>query len=451
VRAIESPAVGGNFPPPVAAAQATRHQEAKTNEILRISGTFDLKSAVYTFTGAGKTPDRAMSQDITTGLILPGGGARAAYQVGVIRAINELTGCTSENPFPVISGTSAGGINAVVLASNAIDFNEGVQRLDAIWRHFSVGQVFHADSGTMARTGARWLATLATGGMAVSNPKSLLDNTPLRDLLERHVRFARIQQAIDTGHLRAAAITASGYSSAHSITFFQGIDSINEWARNRREGHRVRLNLNHTMATSAIPLIFPPVRIRGEWYGDGAVRQLAPFSAPIRLGAHRLLVIGVRNSGKNEIPTESNPAPFPSFGDISGYMLDTLFSDGLYSDIERLQRINGLVDSSTIDCGDKPVRPIDWLVIEPSQDIRDIARRHVNSLPRSFRLLLKGIGANESNPQLLSYLLFESSYTIELMELGYNDAMAQGDELRKFVAPSSDEVPEPHAVRELSA
>jgi len=378
-----------------------------------------------------------MTQDNTTGLILPGGGARAAYQVGVISAINELTGCTSENPFPVISGTSAGGINAVVLASNAIDFDEGVKRLEAIWRHFSIDQVFHADSGTMARTGARWLATLATGGLAVSNPKSLLDNTPLRDLLERHVRFAKIQQAIDTGHLRAAAITASGYSSSHSITFFQGIDSINEWSRNRREGHRVRLNLGHTMATSAIPLIFPPVRIRGEWYGDGAVRQLAPFSAPIRLGADRLLVIGVRNSESNPVPTESEPAAFPSFGDISGYMLDTLFSDGLYSDIERLQRINGLVncaDTTQIDCGDKPVKPIDWMVIEPSEDVRDIARRHVSSLPRSFRLLLKGIGANESNPQLLSYLLFESSYTIELMELGYADAMARGDELREFVS-----------------
>jgi len=310
------------------------------------------------------------------GLVLPGGGARAAYQVGVLKAIDELTNRGRDNVFPVISGTSAGGINAVVLASNALNFTRGVHRLEAIWRNFHVDQVFHSDTTSMARTSARWLGTLASGGILINNPKSLFDIAPLRNLLERHVQFARIQQAIDSGQLDAVGITLSGYTSAHSRTFFQAKKSIVGWDRNRRQGIHQRMHLDHMMATAAIPFLFPPVLIGNEYFGDGAIRQFAPLSPPIHMGANRLLVIGVRNESAVDMPDNSDSVAFPTFGGIAAYTLDALFSDGIFNDLERLARINRLLDQADPErtSTTENLRPIDCMVLSPSTDIRYIAR-----------------------------------------------------------------------------
>lgn len=363
-----------------------------------------------------------------TGLILPGGGARNAYQAGVLKAIGDMLPEDVENPFPVICGTSSGALNAVLLASSATRFQEGVDRLYGIWANFHVGKVFRTDSWTALKSGLRWGLTFITGGLGKGQPRFVLDNSPMREMLERHIRFARIQQAIDTGVLRAVSVTASGYTSGTSITFFQGIEDLAPWKRARRLGKRTELTLNHLMASSAIPVLFPAVKLRNEFYGDGSMRQSAPLSPALHLGANRLLIIGVRNPVPDVAPDEATDIPYPSFGHISGYIFDTLFMDSLDADIERMRRINHTISETRdkqVEYKDTSLRQIDYLVISPSQDVRNIVARYVGNFPLSVRILLKGIGAlaREGRP-LMSYLMFDAPYCKELMELGYQDALA---------------------------
>ena len=378
-----------------------------------------------------------------TALVLPGGGARGAFQVGVLKAIAELMPPRASNPFPVISGTSAGAINSVVLASKARHYSVAVDELERVWSHFRSKHVFRTDSWTMFKSSIHWMTALVFGGLIVGAPRSLLDNTPLRSLLSRNIRFPRIQASIDGGYLDAVAVTAASYGSARSMTFFQAAAGKQHWARTRRVGMRQELHLDHLMASIAVPMIFPPVRIDGEYFGDGAMRQATPLSPAIHLGADRILVIGVRDETADPAADPGSPQPFPSMGQIAGYMLDTLFMDGLYSDLERMTRINQLIDSveplkrtGTL----IKMRPIDTMVIVPSKDLRAIAHKHRGELPLPLRALLRGVGGRDpSENRLLSFLLFERGYTQELIDLGYNDAMAVKDQLRDFVM--GEEVP----------
>ncbi|UCC56020.1 MAG: patatin-like phospholipase family protein [Gammaproteobacteria bacterium] len=368
-----------------------------------------------------------------TGLILPGGGARNAYQAGVLKAIGDMLPEDAENTFPVICGTSSGALNAVLLASSATRFQEGVDRLYGIWANFHVGKVFKTDSWTALKSGIRWALTFITGGIGKGQPASVLDNSPMREMLERHIRFARIQHAIDTGALSAVSVTTSGYTSGMSITFFQGIEDLVPWKRTRRLGKRTELTLNHLMASSAIPVLFPAVKLRNEYYGDGSMRQTAPLSPALHLGANRLLIIGVRNPVPDMAPDEETDIPYPSFGHISGYIFDTLFMDSLDADIERMRRINHTISETRdkqVDYKDTSLRQIDYLVISPSRDVRSIVARYVGNFPLSVKILLKGIGAlaREGRP-LMSYLMFDAPYCKELMELGYEDAMASRDQI----------------------
>lgn len=363
-----------------------------------------------------------------TGLILPGGGARNAYQAGVLKAIGDMLPEDVENPFPVICGTSSGALNAVLLASSATRFREGVDRLYGIWANFHVGKVFKTDSWTAIKSGVRWGLTFLTGGLGKGQPRSVLDNSPMREMLERHIRFARIQQAIDTGVLRAVSVTTSGYTSGTSITFYQGVEDLAPWRRTRRLGKRTEMTLNHLMASSAIPVLFPAVKLRNEYYGDGSMRQSAPLSPALHLGANRLLIIGVRNPVPDMAPDEGADIPYPSFGHISGYIFDTLFMDSLDADIERMRRINHTISETRdkqVEYKDSSLRQIDYLVISPSRDVRSIVERYVDNFPLSLKILLKGIGAltREGRP-LMSYLMFDAPYCKELMELGYQDALA---------------------------
>ncbi len=377
------------------------------------------------------------TENTKTALVLPGGGARGAFQVGVLKALAELLPKGTPNPFSVLSGTSAGAINSVVLASKAQRFRLGVAELERVWSNFRCHQVYRTDNATMLKSSLHWLSSIVLGGFLVGTPKSLLDNSPLRALLSRNVRFPRIQDAIDNGNLDAITITAAGYATARSTSFYQADTSLKEWARTRRIGVRGELHLDHLMASIAVPMIFPPVQIDGEYFGDGAMRQATPLSPAIHLGADRILVIGVRDETADEPPTPSNPQSSPSFANIAGYMLDTLFMDGLYSDLERMTRINQLVDAVQPEhrTGSlASMRAIDTMLIVPSQDLREIAHKHKQEFPFALRALLRGIGGKKpSESRLLSFLLFEQAYTRELIELGYSDGMKVKDQLRDFV------------------
>jgi NTE family protein len=374
---------------------------------------------------------------IRKALILPGAGARGAYQIGVLKAIARILPERAPNPFSVICGTSAGAINAAVLAGRAANFERAVADMEHVWASFSASQVYRSDDWTMLKTSLHWLAAVTLGGLGVRNPASLLDNTPLRELLTENIRFDGIRRSIDQGHLDAVAVTASAYATARSVTFFQGRPELKSWTRVRRIGRAARLNVDHLMASSAVPFVFPPVQIGGEFYGDGSMRHRAPLSPAIHLGADRMLVVGVRDERPDaEPPVGAKPEP-PSFAHLAGYMLDTLFMDGLYTDLERLARINRVLEQ----VGDRKLtgtlaglRPLHTLVIVPRQDLRSVAARFAHELPRGVRLLLRGLGASSnSGMQLVSYLLFESGFTRALIEMGYRDATDMEDELRAFI------------------
>jgi NTE family protein len=383
------------------------------------------------------------SDSIKTGLVLPGGGARGAFQVGVLKAISEIMPRGCQSPFSIISGTSAGAINSVVLAAKSKCLHRGVAELTHVWGNFESSQVFRDDSWTMLKSSLHWLSFIIFGGLFVGAPRSLLNNSPLRALLEGNVRFPLIEQAIREGHLHALAVTAAGYSSARSTTFFQAGRETAEWTRKRRGGVRCTITLDHLMASVAVPLIFPPVRIGDQYFGDGAMRQATPLSPAIHLGADRILVIGIRDETTDPSPDPPKLQTPPSLAHIAGYMLDTLFMDGLYSDLERITRINQLVDSipeSNRSDALRHMRPIDTMVVLPSEDLRDVAERHRQAMPLPVRALLRGVGGRgRSENRLLSFLLFEREYTQDLIRLGYKDAMAVRNELEKFL--TGQEVP----------
>ncbi|HEX2492286.1 MAG TPA: patatin-like phospholipase family protein [Steroidobacter sp.] len=378
---------------------------------------------------ADRKPPAALQK---AGLVLPGGGARAAYQVGVLRAVADLLPGRSVNPFPVVTGTSAGAVNATAIAVHADRFRVAIGNLERVWRNFQVGHVFRADTASMLRSVMHWMLAMMSGGWLLPPPKSLFDNSPLRELLRQQFDFAGVRRSIATGHLDALAISAAGYVSARSVSFYDSKPGCEPWSRMRRCGQPVALSLDHLMASIAVPFLFPPVLLADEYYGDGAMREANPFSAAIHLGAHRLLVIGTRNDARPLTPAPPLP---PTFGQIFGYMLDALFSDGLDADLERLTQVNHILDRvGPVSDGAVQLRRIDMLVMTPSRDLSEIARHHVSALPRSLRVLLRTLGAmNTGGGQLMSYLLFQDSYTRELIALGYQDAMKRSEELVAFV------------------
>ena len=374
--------------------------------------------------------------DRKVGLILPGGGARCAYQVGVLKAVAEILPRRVPSPFAVLSGTSAGAINATVLACQAHLFRSAVADLVRVWSGFRSRYVFRSDAATMLKTSLLWMVTLVSGGLGPGNPRSLLDNMPLRQLLQRNIRFDAIQRSIDTGYVDALAVTAAGYGSARSVSFFQGGPDHEPWERVRRRGRRADITLNHLMASVAVPMIFPPVQIGQEYFGDGAMRQATPLSPAVRLGAERLLVIGVRKEEEDPIP-DRDVVPAPSLGSVAGYMLDALFMDGLSSDLEELTRINLILNQMPgreMDTVSGPLKFIDAFIMLPSEDIREYAMRYFREMPTPVQLLMRGLGGlNYGGRQLMSYLLFESGYTRALIDLGYRDGMDRASELKAFL------------------
>ena len=380
-----------------------------------------------------------------TGLILTGGGARAAYQVGVLQAISQILWEAgwrpARNPFDIICGTSAGAINAVALACRADNFGEGVQKLLDVWENFTVDQVYRADSLGVIRSGARWLSLLSFGWLLrkwrAAPPTSLLDNTPLVGLLHRMLDLPRLDSVMSDGLLHALAVTASSYTGGNHVTFYQTGADIAPWVRMQRIAMQDQIGVEHLLASSAIPFIFPAVPLflgsRREYCGDGSMRQLAPISPAIHLGATKVLVVG---AGRLHEPAArgGEQARYPSLAQIAGHAMSSIFLDSLAVDIERLERINRTIAMLPPQYLEKsPLKPIELLVIAPSERLDDIASRHVASLPRPIRTMLAGIGATEARgAALASYLLFESSYTCELIRLGQLDTHARKGDVLKF-------------------
>ena len=366
-------------------------------------------------------------------LMLPGGGARGAYQVGVLKAMAEyLPG--PESPFRIIAGTSAGAINAAVMASHADDFAFGAKRLGEFWGNFRCHHIYRTGWLHNMGTGLHWLASMTLGGLGIANPKSLLDNRPLGRLLERELDTAGIDRAIDDGHLDALLVTASGYATSRAVTFFQGRDEFTEWRRYKRAGVRSAIDARHLLASAALPLLFPAQRIGNEYFGDGGMRHTTPLSPPIHMGADRVVIIGTRDELQDPEPEICDR--YPTLGDIGGYLLDVIFMDYLNNDLARLKRINRTLD--IIPDALRPetgLRTIDAMLIQPSEDLREVANRHMHRVPASVKTLLRGIGAWGPG-RLPSYLLFEAEFCRELMELGYKDGMARRDEVRKLMGVS---------------
>ena len=368
----------------------------------------------------------------TVGLVLTGGGARSAYQVGVLLALAEMLP-RARNPFQVIVGTSAGAVAASVLAAEAHQWRRAVAGLEKVWANFRSNQVFHVDAPHMLRAGAHWVLALISGGLVLSPPRSMLDNSPLRGLLGVHVDCAGIRRSIARGHLHAFALCATSYTTGQSVAFYDAVDSVADWSRVQRLGSRTEMTLDHLMASTAIPLLFPPMRIEGDYFGDGAMRQLHPLSPAIHLGADRLLIIGVRARRAAGVTVNRLETSMPTPGEIFGYMLDTLFTDQIYGDLEQLQRINSLVENAPqVTRGEHSVQT---LMLAPSIDPREIAARHAREMPAGLRALLRVIGGRApSGMQLASYLMFEAGYTRALIQLGYRDAMEARGALLAFMS-----------------
>jgi NTE family protein len=375
---------------------------------------------------------------MNVGLVLSGGGARAGYQVGVLRALSEVLD-QKTTPFNILAGLSAGAINSVTLASGADDFPGSVRQLEDTWMSLLPQSIYRTDVLTLARLGARWLKDVTTGGaLGKRRANFLLDTQPLRELLNSRLDTSRIVEHIASGILRGVAVSATNYASGTIVTFFDGEPGLQPWLRNDRLAFRERLTVEHVMASAAIPVFFPPVSLEGRAFGDGGMRMTTPISPAIHLGADK-----INHAQTSALNRETSESPV-SVAQIAGVLLNALFLDSLDDDLARLQRINrtlGFIPDDARQKNPDLLRRIPALLLSPTQDLGHLAADEYDKFPAMLRHLLGGIGATgESGWDLLSYLAFQPGYISKLIELGYRDTLARRPEIEAFFAAPADGV-----------
>jgi NTE family protein len=377
-----------------------------------------------------------------TGLVLSGGGARGAYQVGALRGIAELLPTARALPFPILVGASAGSITNAFLAAGASDFPGAVRRLVDFWSQIAPHDVFRTDTPTLARVALGWATDLTLGGWTGSgHVRSLLVSDPLRALLSKRLDILAIRQHIKRGLIHGLALTTTNYRTNLAVTFFDGAEEIRPWGRSTRIGIREPITIDHVMASSSIPIFFPAIQIGGKFYADGCVRLTTPLSPAVHLGAQRILAVGVRQAAppdRCEAAPRCDLEPYPTVAQTAGMLLNALFLEALESDVERFERINhtlGVVPAEALRGDPVPLRSIPLLVLRPSHDLGELAVGAIERLPYVVRHLFRGLGVTErTGADLLSYLAFDARYTSKLLALGYADVMAQRDAIREFLA-----------------
>jgi NTE family protein len=374
-----------------------------------------------------------------TGLVLSGGGARGAYQAGALLGLASILERNRRTPFGIICGTSAGAINAAMLACRADSFRTGVARLVRLWRGIRVSDIYHADLGTLSRHGLKFLASVVGVGSAPEGAASMLDNTPLAAFLERTLDLASVPEHCASGRLGALGVNVTSYATGKAVTFFCGAPGKAAWQRTRRRGERCMLGTAHLMASTAIPFIFPAVRVGSEYYMDGSMRQIAPLSPALHLGARRVVVIGVGRFGGQAPGGHEETSRYPSFAQTAGHALSSIFLDNIGADLERLMQMNrlvGMVPRRELARHRLLLHHVDALLLAPSIDIGELSLEYADLLPSGVRTLLHGLGSTHgTGSNLTSYLLFDSRFCRALVRQGYRDTLARRDEVIAFLDP----------------
>ena len=382
------------------------------------------------------------------GLVMTGGGARGAYQAGVLKRIGEIKRVqTHGNPFPIIGGSSAGAINGSAIAAGSDDVALATKLLARGWSDIRPSDVFRCDVLSQAHNSLTWILDLSLGALlGGGNARSLLDATPLRHFLSEHIHCDRIHNNIKRGHLYALAISATNYNSGKSYLFIQGMKGHPMWNRSRRVTLATSITVDHVCASAAIPLVFQPVRLktaRGTaFFGDGCVRLQQPLSPVIRLGARKIFAIGVRDEN---LTHQKEPADQrdPSLAQVMGVLFDVMFLDHLATDIEHLERLNQLLGGGRISQsgvrGCEKMRPLASFLMTPSVDLSQLAEQHQKDMPYLIQYFVNSLGRDAAScSDLMSYLLFTSKYTSALIDIGYNDASRRIDEIESFLYSSGD-------------
>jgi len=374
------------------------------------------------------------------GLILTGGGAKAAYQVGVIKAILKILPNDQRNPFPIIAGSSGGAINGAVMASFANRPRVGIKRLESIWNEMHVDHIYRVGWAGLLKNSARWLGQFFRSAYSNPKPLSLFLNSPLQNLLTKVIDFEQIQKNIDDQFLNAVSVTAYGYGNGISTSFFQGNQELKNWQRYKREGQRDFIGVHHLMASAAIPIVFPAIKIKREYFGDGSIGFLSPVSPALHMGADKVLVISMESPSTTS--KTNRQVSYPQLAEIGGRLMESIFTDSLAADLERLERVNAtlkLIPEKIKNKQKDQLKQIESLVISPGFDIDEVAAEHYQSLPKLLRFFLKRAGISEqSGGSILSYLLFEQSFTQHLMQKGFEETLLRSEEIIEFFSHHTD-------------